>query len=229
MSPSLTTSSISRNDMSGETSVGGVGDHPPGLFGPGLAPDRGVFTASWPTCSSAASASRTRTSSGSTCRTGRPAVARVLPRRHVRELLVVAQRLVVGRLVLLAEMAAARLARARARRARAAPRTRGSRPRGRRTRAPGSGRARGPAPTRSARTPRAARGSRASALRRPGSLRAMPTSSHRSLPELAVDLARRPAALHRQQPRRCAPAPRRSASSNASCSVVTAGSGVPPR
>ena len=39
ISPSLTTSSISRNDMSGETSLGRVVDQPPGCVGPGLPPD----------------------------------------------------------------------------------------------------------------------------------------------------------------------------------------------
>ena len=131
-----------------------------------------------------------------------------LPRRHVGEVLVVAQRLAVGRLALLAEVAAARLAAVRARRAPAARRTRGSRRRGRRIRGSCSGCSSAPAPRRSARTPRAGVESAPARARSPASLRAMPTSSHSSAPSSRWSSRGVLLPLDRQQPVDAAPARR---------------------
>ena len=105
-----------------------------------------------------------------------------LPRGDVREVLVVAQRLAVLGLVLLAEVAAARFVAVQRVAAPAARRTRGSRRRGRPSRATGCASRSRRAPARSSRTPRGSRGSPQSALVRLCSLRAMPQLSHSTLP-----------------------------------------------
>ena len=103
MSCSLTTSSISRNDMSGETSRPRSPPGGPGRWGPPAARPGG--SASLASCSSAASARRSRSAAAPV--QGRRPCRRAFPRRHVREALVVALGLALGRLVLLAEVAAA--------------------------------------------------------------------------------------------------------------------------
>ena len=130
------------------------------------------------------------------------------PRRDVRVVLVVAQRLAFRRLAFLAEVAAARFARGAARRARAVPRTPGSRRRGRRTRGSDSGCPACPEPTRRARTR-----SRSFGILSRRAPQARFRARHadvvpQDLAELAVDLADRPRAAHREEPvdlllRRC--------------------------
>ncbi len=108
--------------MSGETSLGRVVDQAAGGVRAGLPPDFQIQSHDSPrrgwgfgsrgppsTCSSAGSG-EPRRRPAAPCAAPAVADAGELPRRHIRIILVVAQRLVVGRLALLAEVAAARLA-----------------------------------------------------------------------------------------------------------------------
>ena len=90
------------------------------------------------TCSSAARGGRSRTSSGSLCRTGGLPSPVYSQAATWQKLLVVAHRLAVRGLVLLAEVAAARLVALERVAGTSARRARGSRPRGRPSRATGS-------------------------------------------------------------------------------------------
>src|SRR5690349_7180952 len=113
ISPSLTTSSISRNDMSGDTPSATYSTSLPGLSGPGCLQTFSVIriSVSWQ-LSLVAALRRLHVLEVQRfpVKLGLHADAFELPRSDVLEMLVVAQRFAVGCLALLAEVPAAGLA-----------------------------------------------------------------------------------------------------------------------
>ena len=214
--------------MSGLTPGTSYVSNAPGASGPGLAPDRQR---------DASCLARTSDSvylyervdgwtySNSSCflvEHGFVADARELPRGDVREVLVVAERLAVLGLVLLAEVPAADLVAVQRVAARAARRTRGSRRRGRPSRATGCASRSRRARARSSRTPRGSRGSPTSAfveaLLGCAPCRSCPTAI---LPSSRWMSSTVRVAVDRQQPRDLLVDARSPASRNAGSSVGT--------